>query len=326
MSHSAEHPEVEDSRRGRGSEPSISTPGLYLAAQDQAEEALVGGNSVTVVRRGDTVRRTAGPWTPTVQALLAHLRAQGLTEVPEPLGLDEQGREVLSYVPGEAAHYPLPDWLWDEPLLRGAGALLRRVHDASVGFLAPDDATTTAAAVAVSAAGAVAPDGPARPTWAERLEPAPAPRPGGRVWQLPAREPVEVVCHNDVAPYNLTFEDGEVVGLVDFDTASPGPRVWDLAYLAYRMAPFVADAAGGEGGDVVGRLDPLARLDLLVEAYGLPYSRREVLTTMAARLDELAAFTDARAEDTGRADFVEHAAMYRADARRVRALADAPPA
>jgi aminoglycoside phosphotransferase (APT) family kinase protein len=305
---------------------------LYLAAQDQTEEALVGGNSVTVVRRGGTVRRTAGPWTPTVQALLAHLRAQGLTEVPEPLGLDDQGREVLSFVPGEAAHYPLPDWLWDEPVLRGAGALLRRVHDASVGFLAAD-----ASAPAAPAPASPAPDAPAGPApdapdvlapdgRSERIESVPAPAPGDRVWQLPAREPVEVVCHNDVAPYNLTFQDGEVVGLVDFDTASPGPRVWDLAYLGYRLAPFVADASGGEGSDVVGRLDPLARLDALVGAYGVPYSRGEVLMAMAARLEELAEFTDRRAADTGRADFVEHAAMYRADARRVRALAGAPPA
>ncbi|WP_336706728.1 phosphotransferase enzyme family protein [Oerskovia sp. USHLN155] len=258
-------------------------------APDQAEELLAGGNSTTVVRRGETVRRTAGPWTPTVQALLRHLRAQGVTEVPEPLGTDDQGREVLSFLTGDVAHYPLPEWVWDESVLRDAGALLRRVHDASVGFLA--------------AGGAPAPP----------------------VWQTAPHEPAEVVCHNDVAPYNLVFRDGVVVGLIDFDTASPGPRIWDLAYLGYRLAPLVADAAEGEGGDAVGRLDPLARLDTLVCAYGMPYSRREVLTVVVARLDELAAFTDERAAATGRDDFRAHATMYRADARRVQALADASP-
>ena len=253
-------------------------------ATDQAEDVLAGGNSTVVVRRGDTVRRTAGPWTPTVQAFLRHLRAHGIAEVPEPLGTDGQGREVLSYLPGEVANYPLPLWVWDESVLRGAGELLRRVHDASVGFLAAGD--------------------------------APAPP----LWQSAPHEPAEVVCHNDVAPYNLTFRDGAVVGLIDFDTASPGPRVRDLAYLGYRLAPFVTDAAGEDGSGVVGRLDPLARLDVLVEAYGVPYSRRDVLAAMASKLDELAAYTDGRAADTGRNDFLDHAAMYRADARRVEAL------
>ncbi|GAA3224270.1 phosphotransferase enzyme family protein [Oerskovia jenensis] len=275
--------EVEDSRRDGGPGASTSTQALYPEAPDQAEEPLAGGNSTTVVRRGDTVRRTAGPWTPTIQALLRHLRAQGVTGVPEPLGTDEQGREVLSFLPGDVAHYPLPEWVWDESVLRDAGALLRRVHDASVGFLD----TRTAAPV----------------------------------WQTAPHEPAEVVCHNDVAPYNMVFRDGTLVGLIDFDTASPGPRIWDLAYLGYRLAPLVADAGDSEGSDVVGRLDSLARLDVLVAAYGMPYSRREVLTTVVARLHELAAFTDERASVTGRDDFREHAAMYRADARYIAALA-----
>ncbi|OCI30677.1 phosphotransferase enzyme family protein [Oerskovia enterophila] len=295
MEHPARRHEVEDSRRDSGLGASTSTQALYLTAggreQSPPEEVLTGGNSSTVVRSGDTVRRTAGPWTPTVHALLRHLRAHGITEVPEPLGTDEQGREVLSYLPGDVANYPLPLWVWDESVLRDAGALLRRVHDGSVGFLAAGD--------------------------------APAPP----IWQSAPHEPAEVVCHNDVAPYNLVFRDGVVVGLIDFDTASPGPRIWDLAYLGYRLAPFVADAAGEDGSDVVGRLDPLARLDALVAAYGLPFSRREVLTAMVARLEEIADFTDGRAEQTARSDFRRHAAMYRADARRVAALAeDAPTA
>jgi aminoglycoside phosphotransferase (APT) family kinase protein len=334
MSHpSAPDHEVEDSRRAGGPETSDSTRldlaahgqtlaahGQTLAAHGQSEEALAGGNSVTVARRGDTVRRTAGAWPPTVQALLRHLRAQGLTEVPEPLGIDDQGREVLTFLPGDVANYPLPEWLWDEAVLRSAGALLRRVHDASVAFLVGAEAPDRDVRGTTGSLDGLA--GEARP---ERVAPLPVPAPEDRVWQSPPHEPTEIVCHNDFAPYNLTFQDGEAVGVIDFDTASPGPRIRDLAYLGYRLAPFVADAADGEGSGVVGRLDPLARLDVLVESYGVPYSRRAVLTAMAAGLDELAEFTDRRAADTGRTDFVEHAAMYRADARRVEALAAAQP-
>jgi hypothetical protein len=41
------------------------------------------------------VCRPAGWWTPTVHALLRHLRSVGFSEAPEPLGLEE-GMETLS--------------------------------------------------------------------------------------------------------------------------------------------------------------------------------------------------------------------------------------
>ncbi len=63
-------------------------------------------------------------------------------------------------------------------------------------------------------------------------------------WRSAVHEPVEVVCHNDFAPYNLVFDAGLVVGAIDWDFASPGPRVWDLAYLAYRIVPFTTDDVG----------------------------------------------------------------------------------
>ena len=46
---------------------------------------------------GDTVRRPAGPWTPAVHALLHHLEAAGFEAAPRALGLDSEGREVVSY-------------------------------------------------------------------------------------------------------------------------------------------------------------------------------------------------------------------------------------
>ena len=51
------------------------------------------------------------------------------------------------------------------------------------------------------------------------------------------RAPVEVICHNDFATYNLVFDGENVVGVIDWDFASPGPRLWDIAYLAYRIVP-----------------------------------------------------------------------------------------
>lgn len=66
-----------------------------------AEEQLDGGNIGGAVRAGNTVRRAAGPWTPGLHALLAHLAARAFTGAPRPLGFDEQGREVLTFLEGE---------------------------------------------------------------------------------------------------------------------------------------------------------------------------------------------------------------------------------
>jgi hypothetical protein len=104
-----------------------------------AGEPLAGGNSNAPVRFGDRVHRVAGPWSPTVHAYLRHLRARGVDLVPEPFGFDDQGREVLAYLPGLVPAYPLPDLVWSDGFLVQAAGVLRRLHDASVGF-APSDA------------------------------------------------------------------------------------------------------------------------------------------------------------------------------------------
>ncbi|WUL63798.1 hypothetical protein OG943_28775 [Amycolatopsis sp. NBC_00345] len=76
---------------------SHSTPG-------PEEIPLAGGNmNAGVVRVGDTVRRPAGPWTPAVHALLEHLHSNGFRGSPRPLGLDGQGREVLTYAEGPSS-------------------------------------------------------------------------------------------------------------------------------------------------------------------------------------------------------------------------------
>ncbi|NKY10704.1 phosphotransferase [Cellulomonas hominis] len=242
-----------------------------------AEERLPGGNTGGAVRVGDSVRRPAGPWTPAVQLLLAHLRARGVTEVPEPRGVDDRGRDVTAFVPGTVPAYPMPAWVWADHVIAEAAALLRRVHDASA------DLDTA-----------------------------------GLVWRLPAREPAEVVCHSDAAPYNLVFTDGHVVGLIDWDTAAPGPRVWDLAYLAYRLAPLGPAAADPEDVPLVERA---RRLALLCAAYGRGVRERDVLVAVPGRLRALADHTRARA--AGSPELRAHADAYTADAAWVEGATEA---
>jgi Ser/Thr protein kinase RdoA (MazF antagonist) len=98
---------------------------------DGVGERLTGGNaSGTVVRVGDTVRKRWQANTGFVHAYLSLLRSKGV-DVPEPQGRDEQGRQVLEFVPGQNALALMPLELLT---LREVGALLRRIHDASESF------------------------------------------------------------------------------------------------------------------------------------------------------------------------------------------------
>lgn len=100
-----------------------------------SEEIALSGGRVTagVVRIGDTVRRPMIGDRSQIHALLRHLERVGFSAVPRFLGVDEKGREILTYLPGEV---PSDLGHYDEPTLRAAGALLRSYHDASADFAA----------------------------------------------------------------------------------------------------------------------------------------------------------------------------------------------
>ena len=142
----------------------------------------------------------------------------------------------------------------------------------------------------------------------------------GAVWQSPARTPAQVICHNDFAPYNFVGQDNRLVGVIDWDTSSPGPRLWDLAYLAYRIVPLTtANDTGADASTIGSRTE---RTTALLEAYGTvddqPVATVAELEYMVVqRLRDLAEFNDARASVDGRSDLAEHAALYRRDAEVV---------
>lgn len=159
----------------------------------QSEEALDGGGSTAVHRRGDVVLRDARPWSRAVVSLLGHLESRGFAESPRPHGdgfaLD--GRESLTYLDGEAA--PV---CWSEPAAFRVGEILRSLHDTSDSFLTTD------------------------PQWMPWW---------GRT--LPTADPV--VGHCDAAPWNFLAADGLPIALLDWDTAGPVGREWDFAQTAW---------------------------------------------------------------------------------------------
>ena len=64
------------------------------------ELKLLGGLAPGIVRVGDTVRRPLHRNSEFVHALLRHFEAVGFDGAPRLLGIDEQGREILSYIDG----------------------------------------------------------------------------------------------------------------------------------------------------------------------------------------------------------------------------------
>jgi hypothetical protein len=182
-----------------------------------------------VWRVGDTVRRPAGEWTPTIHALLRHLHQSGFP-APLPLGVDGRGREILSFLPGRAGLWPWPQALKDPQGPRQVGELLRAYHQAVEGF---------------------APSAPA--IWRH------GPQPLG---------PGQVVLHGDFGPYNIIWNHDRPSGVIDFELARPGDRLEDAAFAAIRLAPLRPDSALGKIG-FTEPPDRAARLRAFAEGYGV---------------------------------------------------------
>jgi hypothetical protein len=96
----------------------------------EQEIPLTGGRiTAGVVRIGETVRRPVTRDRSLVHSLLLHLEAEGFEGTPRFLGIDEQNREILSYLPGDV---PRDLGHFTDAQLATAGMLLRRFHDATV--------------------------------------------------------------------------------------------------------------------------------------------------------------------------------------------------
>ncbi|MFC9595923.1 phosphotransferase [Streptomyces sp. NPDC056944] len=203
------------------------------------DEALVGGmaNAEAVFRRGELVERPAPRNARAVHAYLVALKEHGFDAAPAPVRLTVDGREQLTFIPGDVALPPFPHWAMSSAALESVGSLLRRLHEAS-------------AAVAVDT----------RAEWpADLADPE-----GG-----------EMLCHNDVCPENVVFRDGRAAALIDFDLAAPGRALWDIAMTARYWVPMVDPESAA--GLYPSKLDAAARLRILADGYGLSAGDRAEL-------------------------------------------------
>jgi Ser/Thr protein kinase RdoA (MazF antagonist) len=97
---------------------------------------LPGGYINPLVRIGDTVRRPRDANSPFVEALLTHFEASGFEGAPRFLGIDEEGRQILSYVEGHVAWESgslQPPGVWSDESLIEVARLTRRFHDLTAG-------------------------------------------------------------------------------------------------------------------------------------------------------------------------------------------------
>ena len=164
-------------------------------SEGEIEIPLEGGTvNDVVVRVGDTVRRSTGPWTPAVHALLKHLERAGFPYSSRVLGIDAKGREVLGYVEGVTGNMPWPAALFTDDAVRDVARLVRGYHDAVASFVPPP----------------------------------------GSVWRstnVPLA-PGEIVRHGDLGTWNMIWRAGALVGLIDWDFAEPGLAIIDASYAA----------------------------------------------------------------------------------------------
>ncbi|MES5820880.1 phosphotransferase [Streptomyces sp. RG80] len=233
-----------------------------MTAGDAAAEgeALVGGmvNVGAVFRRGELVERPAPHNARALHAHLLALKEHGFDAAPTPVRLTADGREQLTFIPGDVALPPFPHWVLTETALESVGVLLRRLHRAS---------------------GAIEVD----------------PHAG---WSGEFADPLggPLLCHNDVCPENVVFRDGRAAALIDFDMAAPGRPVWDVAMASRYWVPMLDPAFAISL--YPGVLDAPARLRILADGYGLsPCERAELPVTIEQATETCRAFVARRVAD-----------------------------
>ncbi|HVE92308.1 MAG TPA: phosphotransferase [Actinomycetota bacterium] len=126
----------------------------------------------------------------------------GFTQAPRFLGVDEEGREVLSFIDGESGG---AGWRQVASIdgLRAMISLLEDYQQAVRGFHLHGPTAWSAGVVDLDGS--------------------------------------QVICHGDFGPWNVVWRDGQAVGLLDWDHARPGDALDDVGYAAQYLVPLRSD-------------------------------------------------------------------------------------
>lgn len=212
---------------------------------------LEGGNDGGAIRIGATVRRKVRSWTPAVHELLRHLERKGFAGAPRVLGIDDEGREMLSFLDGETMgnRQIWPQWTRTEVTLQQVAWWLRAYHEAVADFVPPEKAD-----------------------W--RL---------GNSWT-----PGLIIAHNDAAPFNAAWGEGRLTGFFDWDFSGPVSAESDLAWTALSWVPLYARHVAASEGFTDFEARP-RRLRLFLDAYGWQGDPAVIVEEMQVRMRARAA-------------------------------------
>jgi hypothetical protein len=195
------------------------------------EEPLTTNENHPIIRAGDNVRRSTEFWSPAVHHLLGYLKSVNFAYSPEFVGIDDEGREVLSFFSGESGADSWKHITGDEGL-RSYAKLLRAYHDAVSGYEPPPELE-----------------------WATGQK-------GLKTGQI--------ICHGDFGPWNIVWKDGKPVGIVDWDLAHPNTPQYDVLYALEYAAPFRSDEIAMKWHGFDTPPNRKRRIDVFLEAYGSP--------------------------------------------------------
>lgn len=215
-----------------------------MTVPDAPTEILQDRADRPVLRIGDIVRHPAQPWSASVHALLEFLNESGFTQAPLPGPIDGADDDV-AYIAGVSGDDACA-LVQSDSAVAAVAQTLRRFHD------------TVAA-------------------WEPEVE---------LTWfdgQAGTGTGEQIVCHGDVGPWNLVWQDAELVGLIDWEYATVGTRRSDVAYALHYLAPF-RDRSYWEG--VLGMATKPRRrhrMAVFADAYGIAVDEELVQDVLASQ-------------------------------------------
>lgn len=235
--------------RDSGPFPRPGSPAVTSEPVADEPEVLQDRPDRVVTRVGDVVRHPRQPWSASVHALLSYLRDVGFAEAPAPGPLGPDYDDV-AFIEGTSGDDACLLVQSDEAVAAVA-QLLRRYHDLVADWR---------------------PETP--PVWFDG--------------QAGTGTGDQLVCHGDVAPWNLIWRDGRLVGLIDWEYATIGTRREDIAYALHYLVPF-RDRSYWQG--VLGlpsKPRRRHRMGVFADAYGIEFDDHlvdQVLASQRAGVD-----------------------------------------